>query len=148
MGSGFFSIRPPPAGTFNRQRLSDSTRPRAVVLNAEAPCAAADAARTTMAEETGAEPSPHGAEGTYFENPSRRRESTDSLRTAASASFAAASPRAEGAKGPPSIFDSAEIELEQRAPVTVMILESSDVLKGGAMLLRYRLQNVAQARDH
>ena len=43
-----------------------------------------------------------------------------------------------GAKGPPSIFDSAEIEVEQRAPVTPMILESSDVLKA-VRCWRYRL---------
>jgi len=50
-------------------------------------------------------------------------------------------PAVDGAKGAPSVFDSSEAETDRRAPVTAMALESSRVLEGGAMLLRYRLQN-------
>jgi riboflavin biosynthesis pyrimidine reductase len=50
-------------------------------------------------------------------------------------------PVVDGAKGAPSVFDSTETEAEQRAPVTAMMLESSHALEGGAMLLRYRIQN-------
>src|SRR5580693_1329728 len=41
-------------------------------------------------------------------------------------------PAVDGAKGAPSVFDSAESETDQRAPVTAMSLESSEVLAGGA----------------
>jgi riboflavin biosynthesis pyrimidine reductase len=50
-------------------------------------------------------------------------------------------PAVDGAKGAPSVFDSTETEAEQRAPITAMMLESSRALEGGAMLLRYRIQN-------
>jgi riboflavin biosynthesis pyrimidine reductase len=50
-------------------------------------------------------------------------------------------PSVDGAKGAPSVFDSTEAEAEHRAPVTSMTLESSRVLDGGAMLLRYRIDN-------
>jgi riboflavin biosynthesis pyrimidine reductase len=50
-------------------------------------------------------------------------------------------PAVDGAKGAPSVFDSTEAEADQRAPVTAMTLESSEALEGGAMLLRYRIQN-------
>src|SRR6195256_2822246 len=50
-------------------------------------------------------------------------------------------PAVDGAKGAPSVFDSTETEVEQRAPVTAMMLASSQTLDGGAMLLRYRIQN-------
>jgi riboflavin biosynthesis pyrimidine reductase len=50
-------------------------------------------------------------------------------------------PGVDGAKGAPSVFDSTEAETDQRAPVTAMSLESSQVLEGGAMLLRYSFQN-------
>jgi riboflavin biosynthesis pyrimidine reductase len=50
-------------------------------------------------------------------------------------------PALDGAKGAPSVFDSTETEADQRAPVTAMTLESSQTLEGGAMLLRYRIQN-------
>jgi riboflavin biosynthesis pyrimidine reductase len=50
-------------------------------------------------------------------------------------------PAIDGAKGAPSLFDSPEADAGQRAPVTAMTLESSEVLDGGAVWLRYRLQN-------
>jgi riboflavin biosynthesis pyrimidine reductase len=50
-------------------------------------------------------------------------------------------PAVDGAKGAPSVFDSTEAEADQRAPVTAMTLESSRALEGGAMLLRYRIEN-------
>jgi hypothetical protein len=46
-----------------------------------------------------------------------------------------------GAKGAPSVFDSTEAEIDQRAPITTMTLESSQAPEGGAMLPRYRIQN-------
>jgi riboflavin biosynthesis pyrimidine reductase len=54
-------------------------------------------------------------------------------------------PAVDGAKGAPSVFDSPEAETDQRAPVTAMTLESNRVLEGGAMLLRYRIQNADAA---
>ena len=53
-------------------------------------------------------------------------------------------PAVDGAKGAPSAFGSTETEAEQRAPVTAMMLESSHALEGGAMLLRYRIQNAGR----
>jgi riboflavin biosynthesis pyrimidine reductase len=50
-------------------------------------------------------------------------------------------PAVDGAKGAPSLFDSPEADAGQRAPVTAMTLESSKVLDGGAVWLRYRVQN-------
>jgi riboflavin biosynthesis pyrimidine reductase len=50
-------------------------------------------------------------------------------------------PAVDGAKGAPSVFDSPEADAGQRAPVTEMTLESSNVLDGGAVWLRYRVQN-------
>jgi len=50
-------------------------------------------------------------------------------------------PAVDGAKGAPSLFDSADSEADERAPVTAMALENSEPLEGGALLLRYRLQN-------
>jgi riboflavin biosynthesis pyrimidine reductase len=50
-------------------------------------------------------------------------------------------PAVDGAKGAPSVFDSTEAEADRRAPVTAMTLESSKVLEGGAVWLRYRIQN-------
>jgi riboflavin biosynthesis pyrimidine reductase len=47
----------------------------------------------------------------------------------------------DGSKGAPSVFDSTDADADRRAPVTAMTLESSRVLEGGAMLLRYRIQN-------
>jgi riboflavin biosynthesis pyrimidine reductase len=52
-------------------------------------------------------------------------------------------PAVDGAKGAPSLFDSSEAEADQRAPVTAMTLEHSALLEGGAMLLRYRIQNAS-----
>jgi riboflavin biosynthesis pyrimidine reductase len=50
-------------------------------------------------------------------------------------------PAVDGANGAPSVFDSTEADADQRAPVTAVTLESSQALEGGAMLLRYRIQN-------
>lgn len=50
-------------------------------------------------------------------------------------------PVVDGAKGAPSVFDSSEADSAQRAPVTAMTLASSKALDGGAMLLRYRIEN-------
>jgi len=50
-------------------------------------------------------------------------------------------PAVDGAKGAPSVFDSTDSEADQRAPVTAMSLASSEALEGGAMLLRYRIEN-------
>jgi len=50
-------------------------------------------------------------------------------------------PAVDGAKGAPSVFDSTDAEGDRRAPVTAMTLESSRALEGGAMLLRYAIQN-------
>ncbi|RJF69925.1 RibD family protein [Rhodopseudomonas palustris] len=50
-------------------------------------------------------------------------------------------PAIDGAKGAPCVFDSAEDQSEQRAPVTAMTLESTRPLDGGALLLTYRIEN-------
>jgi riboflavin biosynthesis pyrimidine reductase len=50
-------------------------------------------------------------------------------------------PAIDGAKGAPSVFDSTEVEADRRAPVAAMTLESSRLLEGGAILLRYWIQN-------
>ena len=50
-------------------------------------------------------------------------------------------PTVDGARGAPSVFDSRVEESNVRAPVASMKLESSQVLDGGAVWLRYRLQN-------
>jgi riboflavin biosynthesis pyrimidine reductase len=50
-------------------------------------------------------------------------------------------PAVDGAKGAPSVFDSSEAEAGQPAPVQTMTLESSQMLDGGAVWLRYRVQN-------
>lgn len=52
-------------------------------------------------------------------------------------------PAVDGSKGAPSVFDSLEAEAHQRAPVSSMVLESSQVMEGGSVLLRYRLKNAA-----
>ncbi|HEX3860284.1 MAG TPA: dihydrofolate reductase family protein [Stellaceae bacterium] len=49
-------------------------------------------------------------------------------------------PGIDGAKGAPSVFDSGD-EVTAAAPVRMMTLESSQVLDGGAIWLRYRLRN-------
>ena len=50
-------------------------------------------------------------------------------------------PAVDGAKGAPSVFDSSEKEAGMPAPVDSMTLESSQVLDGGAVWLRYQLRN-------
>ncbi len=50
-------------------------------------------------------------------------------------------PAVDGAKGAPSVFDSSEVLVGPTAPVEAMVLESSKVLDGGAVWLRYRLRN-------
>jgi riboflavin biosynthesis pyrimidine reductase len=50
-------------------------------------------------------------------------------------------PAVDGAKGAPSLFDSAEPLTGPTAPVDAMTLESSTVVDGGAVWLRYRLRN-------
>ena len=48
-------------------------------------------------------------------------------------------PALDGAKGAPSVFDSSDEKGEIRAPLTSVSLLSSEVLEGGAVWLRYRL---------
>lgn len=50
-------------------------------------------------------------------------------------------PAVDGAKGAPSIFDSGEHDAGVAAPIKSMTLASTEVLEGGAVWLRYRLQN-------
>jgi riboflavin biosynthesis pyrimidine reductase len=50
-------------------------------------------------------------------------------------------PAVDGAKGAPSVFDSSDAEVRQPAPIQTMTLESSQMLDGGAVWLRYRVQN-------
>ena len=50
-------------------------------------------------------------------------------------------PAVDGAKGAPSIFDSNDTQAGLAAPVRSMTLASCEVLEGGAVWLRYRLQN-------
>ena len=50
-------------------------------------------------------------------------------------------PAIDGAKGAPSIFNSSDKEAGVAAPITSMTLMSCEVLDGGAVWLRYRLQN-------
>jgi riboflavin biosynthesis pyrimidine reductase len=50
-------------------------------------------------------------------------------------------PAVDGTKGAPSVFDSIEADAGVAAPVEAMTLESSQVLDGGAVWLRYRLRN-------
>jgi riboflavin biosynthesis pyrimidine reductase len=56
-------------------------------------------------------------------------------------------PAVDGAKGAPSVFDSPQAETDQRAPVTAMTLESSRALEGGALLLRYRIENAGASAE-
>jgi riboflavin biosynthesis pyrimidine reductase len=48
-------------------------------------------------------------------------------------------PTVDGAKGAPCIFDSSEADAGLSAPVLTMRLDSSEVLEGGAVWLRYTL---------
>lgn len=50
-------------------------------------------------------------------------------------------PAIDGAKGAPSIFDSSDQDAGIAAPIRAMTLASTEVLEGGAVWLRYRLQN-------
>jgi riboflavin biosynthesis pyrimidine reductase len=50
-------------------------------------------------------------------------------------------PAVDGAKGAPCVFDSRNDEAGAPAPLRSMMLESSQVLEGGAVWLRYRLQS-------
>ncbi len=51
-------------------------------------------------------------------------------------------PAVDGAKGAPSIFDSSDEDAGIAAPIRSMTLASTEVLEGGAVWLRYRLQNL------
>ena len=50
-------------------------------------------------------------------------------------------PALDGANGAPCVFDSHDAEAGTTAPVRAMTLASSEVLEGGAVWLRYRLEN-------
>ncbi|HXP06186.1 MAG TPA: RibD family protein [Stellaceae bacterium] len=50
-------------------------------------------------------------------------------------------PAVDGARGGPHVFDSNDDEADARAPLSAMTLMSSEVLEGGAVWLRYRLEN-------
>src|SRR5437660_7568179 len=50
-------------------------------------------------------------------------------------------PAVDGSKGAPSIFDSSDRDAGIAAPIRSMTLASSEVLEGGVVWLRYRLQN-------
>ena len=50
-------------------------------------------------------------------------------------------PAVDGSKGAPSIFDSGDKDAGVAAPIRSMTLASSEVLEGGVVWLRYRLQN-------
>lgn len=50
-------------------------------------------------------------------------------------------PAVDGAKGAPSIFDSNDADTGVAAPIRSMTLTNCEVLEGGAVWLRYRLQN-------
>jgi riboflavin biosynthesis pyrimidine reductase len=50
-------------------------------------------------------------------------------------------PAVDGARGGPHVFDSNDDEADLRAPLSAMTLMSSEVLEGGVVWLRYRLEN-------
>lgn len=50
-------------------------------------------------------------------------------------------PAVDGARGVPHVFDSHDADKDARAPIESMTLESSEVLEGGVIWLRYRLRN-------
>jgi riboflavin biosynthesis pyrimidine reductase len=50
-------------------------------------------------------------------------------------------PAVDGARGAPSVFDSSEADAGASAPVRRMILQHNEVLDGGAVWLRYRIEN-------
>jgi riboflavin biosynthesis pyrimidine reductase len=51
------------------------------------------------------------------------------------------SPAVDGAKGAPSVFDSSDDDAGAPVPVRRMTLEHTQVLDGGAVWLRYKLEN-------
>ena len=51
-------------------------------------------------------------------------------------------PAVDGTKGAPSIFDSSDKDAGIAAPIRSMTLTSTEVLEGGVVWLRYRLQNL------
>ena len=50
-------------------------------------------------------------------------------------------PAVDGSKGAPSVFDSGDRDAGVAAPIRAMTLASCEMLEGGAVWLRYRLQN-------
>jgi riboflavin biosynthesis pyrimidine reductase len=50
-------------------------------------------------------------------------------------------PAVDGARGAPSVFDSSDKDAGVPAPIESMTLQSSQVLEGGAVWLRYQLRN-------
>ena len=50
-------------------------------------------------------------------------------------------PAVDGAKGAPSIFASGDQDAGTAAPIRALTLASCEVLEGGAVWLRYRLQS-------
>jgi riboflavin biosynthesis pyrimidine reductase len=50
-------------------------------------------------------------------------------------------PAVDGSRGAPSVFDSSDKEAGVSAPIESMTLQSSQVLEGGAVWLRYQLRN-------
>jgi len=50
-------------------------------------------------------------------------------------------PAVDGARGGPHVFDSDDEVIGPTAPISAMTLTSCEVLEGGAVWLRYRLQN-------
>ncbi len=50
-------------------------------------------------------------------------------------------PAVDGARGAPCVFDCRDDEADTLAPLRSMTLESSEVLEGGAVWLRYRVQS-------
>jgi riboflavin biosynthesis pyrimidine reductase len=50
-------------------------------------------------------------------------------------------PAVDGARGAPCVFDSRDDEAGAPAPLRAMTLQSSEVLEGGVVWLRYRLEN-------
>jgi len=51
-------------------------------------------------------------------------------------------PAIDGASGAPSLFHSADADADAPASLTSMKLESSEILPGGEVWLRYRLEGV------
>ena len=50
-------------------------------------------------------------------------------------------PAVDGSKGAPSVFDSSDKDAGVAAPIESMTLQSSQVLEGGAVWLRYQIRN-------